>query len=222
MAGALFVTDEGVLFFDCFSFTGDEAITRAFRDNMLANLYFNGEPVLTDTPDPEAPVDIPAIVTGEPVNLSVGHGAGYSLEVEGYTEIESIDADSTAIFYDDKYLQLVHYSIDEVLSPVQAQDLTDAEKAMALYDYHYGYRIGEGQDIAEMEPENDAMPLKYCGIVSAQYGGGYKIGAIVVNGDDMLVIDITAYDAEKYYDDLDFFRDDVLKALQYGGKPAIE
>ena len=142
--------------------------------------------------------------------------------MEGYTEIESVDTDTAVIFYEDKYLQLVYYSIDEVLSPVQAEGLTDAEKAMALYDYHYGYRIGAGQDIAEMAPENESMPLKYCGITSPEYGGGYKIGAIVVNGDDMLVIDITAYDAEKYYDDLDFFRDAALEALQYGVKPAIE
>jgi len=216
MAGAMFITRDGILFFECHSFTGDPAHSRLLRDEMLLRLRYQDAPVRTDTPDPEAPAEIPVSEKGQPVDISIGYGTGYTFSLEGYNSLDTEDPNALIAEYDNMVLIAMYYDYKYIDFGEDLAALSPEDAAARLLELDYISQTGEGLTYEIITAENEgANPLLFNGIMGDDYGGGYILGAVLASDEGLLTIDIIGYSGDTYYDDLEFFREDLLEQITY-------
>jgi len=208
MSGAVLVSAEGVMFFECYAYGGGADVSMNLRSDMLDNLSLSGVPVKGDTPNPDAPEGIPGEDAGMPVTVETA--GGFSFDIEGWTQLDDRDKNSIFISYPTKAVYINFF-------PSSGNDYSAAEY---LYDFIYMQRSDLSYLYEHMEIESAGdMPFLFSGILKDEYGGGYMTGAIVANENGLLVIEIDAYTTETSYDDLDIFREGLLDTLRSNGQP---
>ena len=213
MAGAVLMDTEGIMFIECYIMPGSADTARSFRRSILEKLTYEGVSVITDTPDPDASFAENMPETGTPVTVETA--GGYTFDIEGWDVLDDSDNRSVYIQYYNKAVYITYLS-----HPDDGGDPYDTAKY--YYDLFYAEHgiTADWYEYTEIENAGE-LPLNYTGLLNGEYGGGYMTGAIVVNGNDVLIIEINAVNPETGWDDLDIYRGNLLKTLKLDGEAVI-
>jgi len=225
MAGALLISEEGVLGIECTLFGHDLAKVQAFRLDVLNKLSYSGSPVVQAEPDPYAPQNTSYMEPGELRTFTMGD---YTFEAEGYLNVD--DSEDYLIFVDyaDHWISYDYYAFSEwgltrQTAPILLGLPDDSDYAIAKFFYEFIYT--DGSDYSALfettEIENGETPLLFNCRYTEEYDSTLLLGAVVVEENGVMVIEVSAHYITMTFDDIDYLRSNVLDGLKYNGESVL-